>query len=100
MRRWEQDRISQAGDSLGFFSIAPDFEGYFETLRKLAGEPAAGTTGRELPKFEKWWEDEFQTVVNARVGWWQSEMRKAQQALEDEEQCVGVSGAQTVAVAS
>lgn len=77
--QWEQDRLSSTGGGIAYSSIAPDYEEYFETLRRIAGEPASGTTGRLLPKFEKWWVEEFQEVVKARVSWWEGEMRRARE---------------------
>lgn len=82
MEQWEKDRISVAGDGLGFFNIVPDYEEYFEGLRSIAGDPVRGSTGRTLPRFEKWWEDEFQKVVKARVGWWEREMSRAARDAE------------------
>ena len=81
MDKWEEERVANTGDGVAFFSIAPDFKQYFETLRQIAGQPGKGTTGRVLPVFERWWEDEFLKVIEARTAWWDKEMRKAQQAL-------------------
>lgn len=83
MRKWEEELSFNVGDGLSFFNIASDYEGYFEGLRKLAGGPALGTTGRVLPRFEKRWGEEFQTVVQARLKWWESERRKAQEESTD-----------------
>ncbi len=38
-----------------FHTIAPNFEGYFNTLREIAGPPAEGSEAYELSK----WEDEW-----------------------------------------
>jgi hypothetical protein len=80
MRGWEQDRIAKVGDGVSFFTISDNLEEYFESLRILAGEPADGTTGRVLPKYEKAWIDAFQRVVAMRNRWWDQERRKAEAA--------------------
>lgn len=71
-----------------FFDFSSDFEGYFEGLRLLAGEPAVGSTGRVLPKYDPKWKDSFvEVIVKARVKWWEQERRKAErpvQAVVDE----------------
>lgn len=81
METWERERILTRGEGIPFFTLAPDFEEYFEGLRILAGEPALGTTGRSLPPFESWWVDEFLVVVNMRSGWWDKERKIAQEEL-------------------
>ena len=50
--KWEEDRIAYKGDGVPFTALYPDFEEYFEEVRKMAGEPKDGK-GRRLPKFEK-----------------------------------------------
>ena len=86
MQQWERDRKLNLGDGSPFFNIASDYEGYFEGLRKLAGEPAAGTPGRILPIFETQWADEFRNVVRARVGWWQREKSEAERILQQDKE--------------
>lgn len=76
MKRWESVRLSTRS-SLSFCNIAPDYEDYFETLRRIADSPTPDTTARELPKFETWWQDEFLTVIETRKRWWEAEARKA-----------------------
>lgn len=78
MEQWEAARASDIGESLGFFNIASDYEDYFEGLRNLASDPAAGTTGRVLPKYEKRWAEEFQHIIKARVDWWGQENMSTQ----------------------
>ncbi|KAL1903273.1 hypothetical protein Sste5346_000558 [Sporothrix stenoceras] len=84
MRQWETDTATEKGDGTRFFNIAPDFTGYFDGLRSLAGEPAQGTTGRVLPPFEQNWADAFNEVISMRLAWWDRERRKAE-AEEAEE---------------
>ncbi|KAF7593409.1 hypothetical protein BBP40_011511 [Aspergillus hancockii] len=69
-RKWEEDRIAKKGDGPGFLMINPDFEAYFEQLRQLAGEPAAGAPGRRLPPFEQQWVDDFNAGHQRRIGMW------------------------------
>lgn len=81
MKKWEQERIAKRGDGVSFFTISPEFEEYFEALRIFAGEPAARTTGRVLPKFEPQWADAFSEVVKLRKQWWDKERRKAEEGM-------------------
>jgi hypothetical protein len=60
--------------------IYPDFELYFEQLRKLAGEPGEGEPGRKLPPFEQAWADDFSAGHERRIKMWQ----KANEAARKE----------------
>lgn len=51
--RWEAGRIDKLGDGPKFTVISPDFEGYFETVRRLAGD--GDGRGRTLPPFDREW---------------------------------------------
>jgi hypothetical protein len=77
---WEQDRIAKKGDGAAFTMIFPDFEDYFETLRRLAGDDGPG---RRLPRFDRMWFDIFMAGHELRKKWWQEENEKARlQAAE------------------
>ncbi|TVY93763.1 Thiol-specific monooxygenase [Lachnellula willkommii] len=67
--KWEEDRIAYKGDGVPFTALYPDFEEYFEVVRKMAGEPQDGK-GRPLPKFEKWWRDNFDNAHLKRIAMW------------------------------
>lgn len=58
MARWESERIAQRGDSVRFTLVFPDFEGYFEAVRRLAGDHI-GSVGRVLPPFNPEWVKAF-----------------------------------------
>ena len=80
-QRWEKDRITKRGDGPAFTLIFPDFEDYFETLRRLAGEPkaAGGEPERSLPPFDKKWFESFMAGHERRKQWWREENEKARQ---------------------
>ena len=78
----KKEKRERNGDGLAFFNIGLDFEGYFEGLRTLAGDPSPGSWARALPKFEKWWEEEFAIVIELRKRWWQKQRVIAEQAIE------------------
>lgn len=81
--QWELDRIKLRGDGAAFSLIFPDFEDYFEGLRRLAGEPGPRRPGRRLPKFDKSWFDTFMAGHEIRKKWWAEENEKARKsALE------------------
>jgi len=54
-QKWEEDRIALKGDGVLFTVVYPGLEEYFETLRRLAGEPKEGQPGRRLPPFDANW---------------------------------------------
>lgn len=54
---WEAERLEYKGPTALFHEIAPDFKDYFEGLRRIAGSPAKGTEGYELPAYEDRWVD-------------------------------------------
>jgi hypothetical protein len=81
MEKWEQDRLEERGEGGPFWTLMPDFECHFEQLRELAGEPAPGTTGRVLPKYESAWGDVFWDFIKMRIEWWKKDQSKAEQAL-------------------
>ena len=66
--KWETDRIAEKGDGPAFTVINPEFEAYFEELRRLAGEPRDG--GRPLPPFEQKWVDDFDAGHERRKNMW------------------------------
>lgn len=69
-QRWEADRIAVKGDGPGFTVVNPDFEEYFETVRKLAGNPADGEPGRRLPPFDPRWVQVFDAGHQRRIRMW------------------------------
>ncbi|KAF2824102.1 FAD/NAD(P)-binding domain-containing protein [Ophiobolus disseminans] len=76
-RQWERDRIAKKGGGPAFTLIFPDFEDYFETLRKLAGEPGTDKPGRRLPPFDKRWVEAFMAGHERRRKWWREENDRA-----------------------
>lgn len=69
MRQWEADRIQDRGDGPGFTVVYPDFEDYFETLRRLAGD-ALPDAGRSLPPFRREWFRAFMDGHERRKSMW------------------------------
>lgn len=81
---WEQDRMAKRGDGAAFTLIFPDFEDYFETLRRLAGEPRDGEPGRRLPPFDRKWFEVFMAGHELRKKWWREENERASRTLVEE----------------
>ena len=86
-KQWEDDRIASKGDGVPFTALYPDFEDYFETVRRLAGEPTSDGRGRRLPEFEKKWVQDFQNGHQRRIEWWEKQNKIARRQ-EDEQQRV------------
>ncbi|KAL3420686.1 dimethylaniline monooxygenase (n-oxide forming) [Phlyctema vagabunda] len=77
--KWEKDRIALKGDGVPFTALYPDFEDYFETVRKLAGDPGSEQPGRKLPKFEKSWVQAFFAGHQKRVAMWERINKEAEE---------------------
>lgn len=73
MEKWEQDRVAERGDGPASWTLMPDFEHHFETLRAIAGDPAPGTAGRVLPRYDPKWGEVFWDFVNRRIEWWEKD---------------------------
>jgi hypothetical protein len=80
-QRWERERIAKKGDGPAFTLVFPDFKEYFETVRKLAGEPGPGQPGRRLPPYDKKWFEVFMAGHEIRKKWWKEGNEKARQSL-------------------
>jgi hypothetical protein len=78
MEEWEQQRVEEKGDGPAFWTLLPDFEKHYEALRAIAGDPAPGTTGRVLPKYDEKWGESFWELINARIAWWREDARGAE----------------------
>ncbi|CEI67638.1 hypothetical protein FVEN_g5719 [Fusarium venenatum] len=78
MESWEEERIKARGDGPKFALIFPDFEDYFETLRKLAGEPNG--VGRHLTKFRREWFRTFLEGHELRKNMWRRLNNEARNA--------------------
>lgn len=68
--KWETERIETKGDGPAFTVVNPDFQEYFEELRRLAGEPGQSEPGRRLPAFDQKWVDDFDAGHERRKRMW------------------------------
>jgi hypothetical protein len=71
--------MEKKGDGPVFTHIFPDFEEYFEEVRRMAGEEGPG---RKLPRFEKMWVERFMAGHERRKTWWREENERARMRLE------------------
>ena len=81
MRQWEAERIKARGDGVKFTLIFPDFEDYFDAIKKLAGEGVAGK-GRKLPGFQREWVRAFLDGHEKRKAMWKKLNAKARREIE------------------
>ncbi|KAL2877169.1 hypothetical protein SGCOL_007563 [Colletotrichum sp. CLE4] len=79
---WEADRIAKRGDGPKFALVFPDFEEYFEELRRIAGPPTEDGKGRELPPFNKFWFERFMQGHERRKDMWRRLNAQARATLE------------------
>lgn len=70
------------GGGKDYYSIAPDYQQFFEFLREIAGEPAPGTTGRVLPKFDPELLKVWTGMVAAKLRGFEESRRKAEEELK------------------
>lgn len=73
MNQWEALRLAERGDGPAFWTLVPEFERYYEDLRRIAGDPAPGSGGRLLPRYDSDWGRWFWRFVEYRVDHWQKE---------------------------
>ncbi|KAL5320927.1 hypothetical protein ACEPPN_011737 [Leptodophora sp. 'Broadleaf-Isolate-01'] len=92
--KWEEDRIAYKGDGVPFSALYPDFEEYFEKVRRMAGEPTEDGRGRRLPRFEKWWREDFDKAHLKRIEMWKRANEEAREriAREEKESGKGIGG--------
>jgi hypothetical protein len=81
-KKWELDRIAQKGDGVPFTMVYPKFEDYFETVRRLAGEPSATQPGRSLPPFDNGWLSAFFDGHERRILMWKKSNEEAEERIK------------------
>lgn len=84
MKKWEEDRVRAKGDGPGFLTIHPDFEEYFEMVRKLAGEPTERGEGRRLPTYDRGWFQAFMDGHELRKKMWRRRNEEARKGNVEE----------------
>lgn len=77
---WERSRVAEKKGGKDYYSIAPNYGDFFEFLRGIAGEPAAGTTGRKLPPFEEKWLALWSGMVKWKIEGFQRKRARAEKA--------------------
>jgi thioredoxin reductase len=73
---WEVKRLQYKGHTALFHEVKPDFEEYFGFLTNLAGLPASGTDGYELPPWDDQWAEQAFEILQHKDRYWKS-LRKA-----------------------
>ncbi|KAH9883297.1 hypothetical protein F4778DRAFT_694406 [Xylariomycetidae sp. FL2044] len=76
--RWEEERIKTRGDGPKFALVHPDFEDYFNSIRRLAG-PQENGLGRELPLFDSTWFERFMQGHELRKDMWRKNNARARE---------------------
>ena len=79
---WERQRVAEKRGGKDYYSIAPNYADFFELLRDIAGEPAEGTTGRLLPKFDPEWLKIWIGMTATKIGGWRRKRSQAKVAAE------------------
>lgn len=77
---WERRRVAEKRGGKDYYSIAPNYGDFFELLRDIAGEPAAGTTGRKLPPFDPGWLELWTGMTTTKIQGWQRKRKRAEEA--------------------
>ncbi|RDW68502.1 hypothetical protein BP5796_09159 [Coleophoma crateriformis] len=89
-RKWEEDRITLKGDGVPFTVLYPDFESYFEEVRRVAGEPTSDGKGRPLPKWEGWWREQFDAGHLLRIEMWKRGNQEARERITRQQKDVTI----------
>ncbi|KAK0631224.1 thiol-specific monooxygenase [Immersiella caudata] len=79
---WEARRVSLKGGGKNYYSIAPDYQEFFDFLREIAGDPAEGTTGRVLPKFDPAWLKIWVGMTGPKIRGFEESRRLAEEDIE------------------
>ena len=69
---WEVERLKAKGPGTPFHEIKPDFKEYYDFARELAGPPAPGTNGYELPPWDDRWAEQAFEILQLREKYWKS----------------------------
>ncbi|KAI0011192.1 FAD/NAD(P)-binding domain-containing protein [Xylariaceae sp. FL0662B] len=77
---WERRRVAERRGGKDYYSIAPNYDEFFEFLRDIAGDPASGTTGRTLPPFDKKWLELWTGMTAPKIDGWQRKRKRAEEA--------------------
>jgi len=75
---WERKRVAEKRGGKDYYSIAPNYEEFFELFRDIAGEPAPGTNGRRLPPFDPKLLEVWSGMVTAKLEGWQRKRNAAE----------------------
>ncbi|VBB71288.1 Putative monooxygenase [Podospora comata] len=83
-QRWEAKRAAAKKGGKDYYSIAPDYKDFFEFLRKIAGDPKEGTTGRMLPAFCDEWLTVWKGMVAHKLRGFEKERERAEEEVKQE----------------
>lgn len=78
-KEWERKRVAALGGGKSYYSIAPNYEEFFQFLRDIAGDPVPGTTGLTLPPFDKKWLELWAGMVAPKIQAWERTRKKAEE---------------------
>ncbi|GKU07729.1 unnamed protein product, partial [Fusarium langsethiae] len=77
-REWERKRVEERRGGKAYYSIGPDYEGFFEWFRDFAGEPVKGTTARYLPPFNPRWLVVWGSMFLPKLDRWRWKKKEAE----------------------
>ena len=69
-RTWETDCVAKLGLSNAFHAIGPYFEPYFNWLVDFSGQPALGTDGYALPRWDDKWATQGLAILGLKDKYW------------------------------
>jgi len=71
--------VELLGGGKAYYSIAPQYEYFFEFLREIAGDPVPGTTGLALPPFDKKWLELWAGMLVPKIRAWENARKKGEE---------------------
>jgi hypothetical protein len=81
-KEWEAKMVERLGGGKSYYSIAPNYEEYFEFLKDIAGDPVRGTTGIPLPSFDQKWLTLWAGIAAPKIRYWKRVKQRAEEEQE------------------
>lgn len=78
-KEWERKRFQTLGGGKNYYSIAPNYEEYFDFLRGVAGDPVPGTTGLALPPFDQKWLQTWAGMLAPKIKAWEDARKRGEE---------------------
>ncbi|KAL3466262.1 hypothetical protein BJX64DRAFT_284830 [Aspergillus heterothallicus] len=83
---WEAEQVKLKGDVYTYHDVTKEMKEHMQFLRDLAGPPAAGTDGYELPEIPEEWLETCFSVFRLKDQYWGKVRRQEEEARRNQRQ--------------